>query len=96
MDHMYVFGYYKGTYVELPSTIEYMCYLSFAYSTELTTVKCKAVTPPYIEEGSATRLIFGNCNKLTTIYVPAESVDAYKAATGWAGWGDKIKAIPEE
>lgn len=96
MDHMYVFGYYKGTYVELPSTMEYMCYLSFGYSTELTTVKCKAVTPPTIHEGSATSLIFHACNNLTAIYVPAESVDAYKAATGWAGWGDKIKAIPEE
>ena len=29
------------------------------------------------------------------IYVPAASVDAYKAASGWSDYADKIQAIPE-
>lgn len=29
-----------------------------------------------------------------TIYVLAESVDAYKAASGWSTYADKIQAIP--
>ena len=32
-------------------------------------------------------------NKVTAIYVPAESVEAYKAADGWKNFADKIQAI---
>ena len=28
------------------------------------------------------------------IYVPSESVDAYKAASGWSDFASKIQAIP--
>jgi hypothetical protein len=28
-----------------------------------------------------------------TIYVPAESVEKYKAARGWSRYADKIKAV---
>ena len=31
--------------------------------------------------------------KVTAIYVPAESVEAYKAANGWKNYADKIQAI---
>ena len=31
---------------------------------------------------------------IQTIYVPASSVDAYKAADKWKNYADKIQAIP--
>jgi len=30
------------------------------------------------------------------IYVPAESVDAYKSASGWSYYANQIQAIPSE
>lgn len=56
----------------------------------LQTVTCNAVTPPTLG-GNA----FSDCTALTTIYVPASSVDAYKSATNWSSYADKIQAIPE-
>ena len=34
-----------------------------------------------------------NCPSLESIYVPDESVDAYKTATGWSEFADKIKPL---
>ena len=34
-----------------------------------------------------------DCPKLETIYVPDESVDAYKTATGWSEFASKIKPL---
>ena len=48
-------------------------------------------TPPTLGEN-----VFASCEALTSIYVPAESVDAYKAAEGWSAYADKIKPIPQE
>lgn len=31
---------------------------------------------------------------IPTIYVPAESINAYKTASGWSGYAEKIQAIP--
>lgn len=36
---------------------------------------------------------FAYCDKLETIYVPDEAVDAYKTATGWLQFADKIKPL---
>lgn len=54
----------------------------------LTTVTCEAVTPPTAEFG-----IFGECPELAHIYVPAESVEAYKTATNWSVYEAIIEAI---
>jgi hypothetical protein len=35
---------------------------------------------------------FEEVSKNITIYVPAESVEKYKAAKGWSEYADKIKA----
>lgn len=47
-------------------------------------------TPPTLG-GNA----FYNCNSLYAIYVPAESVEAYKSATNWSKYADIIQAIAE-
>lgn len=36
-----------------------------------------------------------NLNNTNYIYVPAASVDAYKAASGWSDYASRIQAIPE-
>ena len=52
---------------------------------ELTTVTCEATTPPIL--GMA---VFESCPKLKQIYVPTESVDAYK--TAWSVYTSIISA----
>ena len=37
-----------------------------------------------------------NCPSLESIYVPDESVDAYKTATGWLEFASKIKPLSEK
>ena len=60
----------------------------FGYCSKLTSVTCKAKTPPTL--GSK---VFNRTPSTMIIYVPAESVDAYKAATNWSNYADKIQAI---
>ena len=62
------------------STVFYGC-------TSLTSVTIQATTPPTL--GS---IVFNNTNNCP-IYVPAESVDAYKSATNWSSYASRIKAI---
>lgn len=59
------------------------------------TLKCKAVTPPTIN-GSCLFNISYRCgyDNLTAIYVPPESVNAYKNAAIWRIYADKIFPMP--
>ena len=59
---------------------------------QLKTITIKAVTPP--KAGSTS--LFVMCNALTNIYVPAESVEAYKTANKWSAKASIISAIPTE
>lgn len=61
---------------------------AFNYCTRLKSVTCLATTPPTL--GSGAFEITAEC----PIYVPAESVDAYKAASGWSAYTSRIQAIP--
>lgn len=38
-------------------------------------------------------MVLTNCPSLETIYVPDESVDTYKTATGWSQFADKFKPL---
>ncbi len=58
---------------------------AFYGNAELTTVTCSATTPPSIGE-----MVFGSCSNLEHIYVPTESVDAYK--TAWSDYASLISA----
>ena len=56
----------------------------------LTSATCLSTTPPTIGDNSS----FGGSNGLTyPIYVPAESVATYKAATHWSSLESRIFAI---
>ena len=65
---------------------------SYAFNNcnKLTSVIVESLTPPIA--GSD---MFSNNVNLTNIYVPAESVDAYKTAEGWSGYAEFITAIAE-
>lgn len=55
----------------------------------LTSITCNATTPPTLDYG-----VFENTNDCP-IYVPADSVNAYKAASGgWSDYASRIQAIP--
>ena len=52
----------------------------------LKTITCKATTPPTLDSGN-------NLSNVTAVYVPAESVEAYRAATNWVYYSNIIQPI---
>ena len=88
--------YYHNTIetVKLPSSIESIYFTSFAGS-NIKTLYIYATTPPSISgsQYSSGDIIFSGCSNLRRIYVPAGSVNAYKSATAWSYYSDKITAI---
>lgn len=58
----------------------------FYHCTSLTSVYCKATTPPALGGTD----VFDYNGSGRKIYVPAESVDAYKSATNWSEYADAI------
>lgn len=64
---------------------------AFNGCTGLKSVTVKATTAP-----TAQTTTFGTASTFTgVIYVPAASLEEYKAKTGWKSYADKIQAIPE-
>ena len=59
---------------------------AFFYCTSLTSVYCKATTPPALGNTK----VFDNNGSGRKIYVPAGSVEAYKSAEGWGEYADAI------
>ncbi|MBE6197044.1 MAG: hypothetical protein E7137_08190 [Rikenellaceae bacterium] len=71
-------------------------YEAFFYCNGLTSVYCKPTTPPGLVltttvDGTHTYWGgFSGAKKLKTIYVPEESVEAYKTAIGWGEYANYI------
>ena len=61
---------------------------AFSNCDKLKSVTCLSTTPPTLGAGA-----FETTAEFP-IYVPAESVDAYKAAAGWNAYASRIQAIP--
>ena len=78
----------KLTSVEIPNSVTVIGYYAFENCSRLTSVIIQATTPPILRSKSA----FDSTNNCP-IYVPAESVDAYKTATNWSSLADRISAI---
>ena len=68
--------------VALPDCVTTIRMWAFNPCDSLTSLYCKAVTPPVIEESTI--------DPKTTIYVPVESVDAYKSAAYWSEYTSNI------
>lgn len=79
---------YGLTSVTIPNSVTNINKYVFYGCSGLTSVTVNAVTPPTL--GSA---VFGRTNNCP-IYVPAESVEAYKTASGWSTYANRIQAIP--
>ena len=78
------YGCTSLTSIEIPSGVTEIGSYVFYGCTSLTSVTITAVTPPTIGTDVFT-------NAPVTIYVPAESVDAYK--TAWSGYASLIQPI---
>ena len=59
-----------------------------------TIIYCKSINPPIVPS-----LPFGMITdtegQTAKIYVPAESVEAYKTATNWSAYASIIEALPQ-
>lgn len=77
------------TSITLPEGLTSIESNAFWDCTALTTVTCQATEVPDLGN-----YVFVNTPKLANIYVPAGSVDDYKAATGWSAYENIIQAIP--
>lgn len=64
---------------------------AFYNCSNLTSVTIQVITPPTLGN-----YVFANTSANLVIYVPAESVDTYKAASGWSTYADKIQAIDND
>lgn len=77
-------AFYKSAYdFVLPSTILEIGAQALSHATSLT---IKATNPPTVTSDAINA-------DVTAIYVPAGSVDTYKAAEGWSAFAEKIQAI---
>ena len=89
----YKFGWFMGCkklkLVVLPQTLTNIGNYSFAKCTSLETVILEAITPPTLGE-----MVFSETNNCP-IYVPDESVTAYREASGWSAYADRIKPLSE-
>ena len=87
------FGYCSSlTSITIPDSVTAIGSRAFYLCSSLTSVYCKATTPPTIETYSLDNkwsAFYGNDDD-RKIYVPMESVDAYKSAEGWSDYADAI------
>lgn len=79
----------KLTSLVIPSNISLIIQYAFMGCSGLTSITVESTTPPTLRGFG----VFDNTNNCP-IYVPPESVDAYKAASGWSSYKSRIKAIP--
>ena len=77
------------TSIVIPEGVTSIGNYSFGHCTTLSKIECKSQTPP-----TADRDMFQDTNNCP-IYVPNESVEAYKAAPGWSDYADRIFGIVE-
>lgn len=75
----------KLTSLTLPTTITNIGYHSFDECNALVEIHCKATTPPTLEQYAFEDVVTGR-----KIYVPHDSVEAYKTAAGWSDFADQI------
>ena len=74
------------TSVTIPDSVTTIGRSAFAYCRSLTSVYCKAITPPAGDDN-----MFEFNAEGRKIYVPMESVNKYKSASGWSDYADAIE-----
>ena len=76
------------TSITIPDSVTSISVFAFNNCTSLTSITVNALTPPVLSI-----YVFDSTNDCP-IYVPAQSVDAYKSATNWSTYASRIQAIP--
>ena len=79
---------YELTSVTIPESVAQIGEYAFSYCSALTSVIMESSTPPVLMGNR----IFNNTNNCP-IYVPADAVDIYKAASRWSAYADRIQAM---
>lgn len=82
-------GCTRMEYITLPASITNIGYQAMNVNQALTSITCLATTPPTL--GISAFDYTNDC----PIYVPADSVNAYKTANRWFSYADRIQAITE-
>ena len=77
--------------ITIPNSVTSIGGNAFYYCTSLASLTVEAATPPTLGSN-----VFYGTDANLTIYVPAESVDAYKSDSGWSTYASKIQAIPSD
>lgn len=75
------------TSITIPSGVTEIGYGAFYGCSGLTSITVSAMTPPTLGG-----VVFNNTNNCP-IYVPCESVNAYKTATNWDNYADRIQCV---
>ena len=75
------------TSIDIPSGVTSIGRGAFYSCSGLTSVTVNAITPPTLGSEAFN-------GSTCPIYVPAESVEAYKTASGWSTYASRIQAIP--
>lgn len=75
--------------ITIPSSVTSISFAAFSSCSALINVTVEATTPPTLSQS-----VFNFTHADLVIYVPAESVEAYKSATNWSTYASKIQAIP--
>jgi hypothetical protein len=84
----YAFSQCSGlTSIVIPNSVTSIGEAAFSNCSSLTSITVNAATPPTLGSSVFT---WSNC----PIYVPSESVEAYKSASGWSEYASRIQAIP--
>lgn len=78
----------------IPEFVMYLGHSVFGGCEQLKTVTLYCSEPPYGPNDHYTYEIFNDCDALESIFVPAESVDAYKNSDEWRPYRSKIFPIP--
>ena len=78
------------TSITIPDSVTTIGYDAFSWCRSLTSVYCKATTPPIAVAESGYWYAFDYNASGRKIYVPAESVEAYKSAEYWSDYADAI------
>lgn len=74
--------------VTMGNAVTSIKYNAFSGCTKLSSITIETTTPPTLGSNA-----FYNNKSGRKIFVPAESVDAYKAASGWSTYANDIEAI---
>ena len=80
------------TSIDIPSGVTVIEGYAFAGCTNLQSITVNATVPPSSFGETSNWYAFDNTNNCP-IYVPSESVNAYKTASGWSNYASRIQPI---